>query len=268
MSFSALLTVALAACVSAAPTVTSAYKAVAAASPTVYLAGDSTMAKGGGGTGTQGWGQYLHYSLNIPVVNDAVAGRSARSYTREGRFTTLINTVKSGDFVVIEFGHNDGGSLTPTDNGRSDCAGTTTQTCQTTYNGVAETVKTFPAYLEAAAASLKAKGANVIIASQTPDNTDETGTFVYSPSRFVGYAQTAATASSVTYVDHGAYVAAAYKSRSVAAVNAFYPNDHTHTSPDGAIVVAHAFVKGIVCAKQALYQHVINATSTIEGSCI
>lgn len=83
-----------------------------------------------------GWGQYLGYSLNIPVVNNAVAGRSARSYTREGRFTTIANKVKSGDFVIIEFGHNDGGSLTPTDDGRSDCPGTTTQTCKTTYEYV------------------------------------------------------------------------------------------------------------------------------------
>jgi rhamnogalacturonan acetylesterase len=57
---------------------------------------------------TTGWAQYLGQYLTIPVVNSAIAGRSARSYTDEGRFTTLINTVKSGDFVIIEFGHNDG----------------------------------------------------------------------------------------------------------------------------------------------------------------
>ena len=79
--------------------------------------------------------------------------------------------------MIIEFGHNDGGSLTPTDNGRSDCSGTTTQTSKTTYDGVAETVLTFPAYLEAATKNLTAKGATVIISSQTPENTDETGAF-------------------------------------------------------------------------------------------
>ncbi|TVY38922.1 Rhamnogalacturonan acetylesterase, partial [Lachnellula cervina] len=89
------------------------------------------MAKGGGGTGTEGWGVYLPYSLTLTVVNDAIAGRSARSYTDEGRFTTLANTVSSGDFVIIEFGHNDGGSLTPTDNGRSDCVGSGSETCTT-----------------------------------------------------------------------------------------------------------------------------------------
>src|SRR4051812_34336886 len=61
-----------------------------------------------------GWGVYLPYSLKgITVVNSAIAGRSARSYWDEGRFTTLANSVVSGDFVIIEFGHNDGGSLTP-----------------------------------------------------------------------------------------------------------------------------------------------------------
>lgn len=84
------------------------------------------MALGGGGIGTQGWGQYLQYSFSTTsavVENHAIAGRSARSYTREGRFAALAALVKPGDWVVIEFGHNDGGSPLPPsqDNGRSDC---------------------------------------------------------------------------------------------------------------------------------------------------
>lgn len=107
---------------------------------TLYLAGDSTMASGGGGSGTDGkltsclvisiqlstvigWGQYLaQYLTGITVVNDAIAGRSARSYTEEGRFTTIINTVAKGDYVIIEFGHNDG-SAGAVDNGRQDAVG-------------------------------------------------------------------------------------------------------------------------------------------------
>lgn len=66
----------------------------------IWLAGDSTMAKGGGGTGTEGWGQYLQYSFDKTkylVNNEAVAGRSARSYRREGRFQTIADEVVSGD---------------------------------------------------------------------------------------------------------------------------------------------------------------------------
>ena len=48
---------------------------------TVWLAGDSTMAKAGGGSGTEGWGEYLKYSLTLPVKNNAIGGRSARSCT-------------------------------------------------------------------------------------------------------------------------------------------------------------------------------------------
>jgi rhamnogalacturonan acetylesterase len=82
----------------------------------------------GNGTSTQGWGEYLHYSFDPSVIyvnNSAIAGRSARSYTREGRFEAINNVLQPGDWVVIEFGHNDGGSPYPaaSDNGRGDCPG-------------------------------------------------------------------------------------------------------------------------------------------------
>jgi hypothetical protein len=72
---------------------------------TLYLAGDSTMAKGGGGSlapGTNGWGEYLEPLLtpNITVVNRAIGGRSARSYTREGRFSDIANEVKKGRWGI------------------------------------------------------------------------------------------------------------------------------------------------------------------------
>ncbi|KAF1348577.1 Rhamnogalacturonan Acetylesterase [Delphinella strobiligena] len=236
-----------------------------ATTPTLYMAGDSTMALGGGGTGTQGWGEYIKYSLSIPVVNDAKAGRSARSYTREGRFDTITNTVQSGDFVIIEFGHNDGASNP--DNGRSDCPGSSTEVCTYTYDNAEETVYTFPQYLEWAAANMTAKGATVIISSQTPNNPDETGAFVDSPARFVALAQTAASTADVDYVDHNAYAYQAYKKLSVSAVNAMYPNDHTHTSPEAAALMAQSFIRGLVCGDSTLKSYVVNATSSIEGSC-
>ncbi|KAJ6072199.1 hypothetical protein N7499_010213 [Penicillium canescens] len=195
---------------------------------TIYLAGDSTMAKGGTGSGTAGWGEYVKPYTSLTVANQAVAGRSARSYTREGRFDAIAAVVQSGDWVVIEFGHNDGGSLSTTDNGRTDCGGTGSETCSTTYNGVAETVLTFPAYLEKAAKTFKAKGANVLISSQTPNNPWETGTFTYSPSRFVEYARLAAEVAGVSYVDHGAYVADRFETLGLTTVDSYFPLDHTH----------------------------------------
>lgn len=238
--------------------------------PTVYLAGDSTMAKGGGGSGTQGWGHYLKYSLSVPVVNKAVAGRSARSYTVEGRFKAIADLLVPGDFVVIEFGHNDSGSLKPTDNGRTDCPGAGSETCTSTYDNKAVTVLTYPAYITNAGKLFTAKGAKVIVSSPTPDNPWETGKFSYTPSRFTTYSSASATAigSAAAFVDHGQYAANIFKTLGKTVVDAYYPIGHTHTSPVGADTVAKAFVKGLKCGGSALSRYVKNSTSSIQGSCI
>ena len=135
-------------------------------------------------------------------------------------------------------------------------------------SGVTELVHTFPYYLSTAAKSFIAKGAHVIISSQTPNNPDESGVFVSGPSRFVDLAKTAAKDAKVDYVDHSAYSYAAYKPLSVQTVDGFFPNDHTHTAPKGAELVAKAFVKGLVCGGSLLGNYVKNATDAIEGACL
>jgi len=242
--------------------------AARATTPKVYLAGDSTMALGGGGTSTQGWGVYLPYSLTgVTVVNDAIAGRSARSYTDEGRFTTLAASVVAGDFVIIEFGHNDGGSLSVTDNGRSDCVGAGSETCVSVTGAV---VQTYVTYLTNAAKAIIAKGAHVIISSPTPDNPCETGTCAYTASRFTGYCAdvVANSGSSAAVVDHGQYLANEFIALGVTVVDSYYPIDHTHTSPAGANVVAAQFVKGLLCGGSPLAAYVKNTTASIAGSCL
>lgn len=252
---------------------------------TVYLAGDSTMARGsspimGPSASTllsyhanidQGWGEYLHYSLSLPVVNKAIGGRSSRSYTREGRFDEIVNLVKANDIVVIEFGHNDGGSLSSSDNGRSVCGGAGDETCQTTYNGVKETVHTFPWYLKEAGKKIIAKGGKVIVSSQTPNNPWEGGTFQYSDSRFITYAKDVAASlgSNAFYVDHGRYTANYYQSIGKAATDKLFPQDHTHTSPAGADVVHKTFVKGVQCGGGGFLKGFVkNVTASIPGSCV
>lgn len=239
----------------------------------MHLCGDSTMAQGGGGSGTEGWGQYLQYSFNAAnfvVHNDAIGGRSARSFTREGRFADVADEVQAGDWVVIEFGHNDGGSLTPTDNGRTDCFGDGDQTCETIYDGVSETVLTYPAYYKNAAALFLAKGAKVIMSSPTPNNICETGTCSWGPYRFDYYAwlaaaQSGGTASGVYHVAHGQYAAQAMTNLGASVVNANYPNDHTHTGPYMADIMARSFVLGLKCGTSDLGKAVINSTSSLTG---
>jgi lysophospholipase L1-like esterase len=54
------------------------------------------------------WGTPFAQYMDVSVVNLARGGRSARSYTREGLFAALVEQITPGDYVVIEFGHNDG----------------------------------------------------------------------------------------------------------------------------------------------------------------
>lgn len=76
----------------------------------------------------------------------------------------------------------------------------------------------------------------------------------------------AASNAGVDYVDHGQYTANAFEASGAETVNAYFPNDHTHTSPAGALAVGDAFVRGVLCGKTALTEHVSN--TEVPGSCI
>ncbi|KAK4161408.1 SGNH hydrolase-type esterase domain-containing protein [Cladorrhinum sp. PSN259] len=216
-------------------------------SPKVYLAGDSTMARTN--SPLNGWGEYLSKYITLPVVNKAISGRSARSYTNEGRFTEIEKLVVANDIVVIAFGHNDGGSPnSASDNGRSACPGTGSEVCTSGKTG--EKVYTYNYYMEQATRKLIAKGAKVVISSQTTKNPWQNGVWSgnSAPPRFVDYAKNAARnvgGNNVGFVDHYQSVVKAYQRLGSAAVNAFYPQDYTHTSPAGADVVAQAFVQAV-----------------------
>lgn len=141
------------------------------------------------------------------------------------------------------------------------------QTCVSVTGAI---VQTYPTYLTNAAKAMVAKGAHVIIASPTPDNPCESGTCSYTPSRFTGYCEIVVsnTGSLSAFVDHGQYVANEFIALGATAVDAFYPIDHTHTSPTGATVVAAQFVKGLLCGGSPLAAHVKNTTASIAGSCL
>lgn len=57
-----------------------------------------------------GWGQVLGLffkSGTVTINNAAIGGRSTKSFYVEGRWTTVLGGIKSGEFVLIQFGHND-----------------------------------------------------------------------------------------------------------------------------------------------------------------
>jgi pectinesterase len=81
----------------------------AEAAPLVYLAGDSTMAIKQLDLPERGWGMALNGYFKDPAMiqNHAVNGRSTRSFIDEGRWARIVAALQPGDFVLIQFGHND-----------------------------------------------------------------------------------------------------------------------------------------------------------------
>lgn len=76
----------------------------------LFLAGDSTMAdKPLNGCPETGWGMVLpsYFNENIVIENHARNGRSTRTFISEGRWDFMLARVSKGDYVVIQFGHND-----------------------------------------------------------------------------------------------------------------------------------------------------------------
>lgn len=84
---------------------------------TLFLAGDSTMADKPfrDGNPEKGWGQIipLYFKNGVTVDNHARNGRSTKSFIDEGRWDSLLVRVKKGDYVIIEFGHNDAKADSP-----------------------------------------------------------------------------------------------------------------------------------------------------------
>ncbi|MBA4136933.1 MAG: rhamnogalacturonan acetylesterase [Opitutus sp.] len=89
----------------------SAIAPASAVSPRLHLAGDSTLATKERATPNPeyGWGELLPRYFRDPavVVNHAVNGRSTKSFLDEGRWQKLVSLLAPGDWVIIQFGHND-----------------------------------------------------------------------------------------------------------------------------------------------------------------
>ncbi len=85
--------------------------ATAAEAITIFMIGDSTMADKAviPENPERGWGQLLslYFNSNVTVDNHAAGGRSSKNFRSEGRWDVVLQRIRPGDFVIIQFGHND-----------------------------------------------------------------------------------------------------------------------------------------------------------------
>lgn len=80
-----------------------------AAAETVFLIGDSTVSKFSPPDPRNGWGQVFdqYFPTDVSVKDFAISGRSSKSFFDEGAWTPVAAAIKPGDYVFIQFGHND-----------------------------------------------------------------------------------------------------------------------------------------------------------------
>jgi len=204
--------------------------------PNLFLVGDSTVKSGGAG-GAIGWGERIatHFDTNkINVVNHAIGGRSSRTFFTEGRWTRVLEQMKPGDFVAIQFGHNDGGRIgDPANKNRASVPGTGPETVEDTKaDGSKEQVHTFGWYMARYVADARAKGATVILLSPVPhrDVWENARDFA----SFAQWDQEVAAKGGALYADLTMVVSDAYRKQGAQVVDTYFSDARTHTNEAGA----------------------------------
>src|SRR5450432_2212168 len=138
--------------------------------PVFYIIGDSTV-KNGDGTGKNGqvgWGSVIDVYFDtsrITISNLAIGGRSSRTFITDGRWDKILATLQKGDYVIMQFGHNDGGALDDTARARGTIPGTGEDSTEI-YNPIRkmkETVHSYGWYMRKYVNDAKAKGAIPIV---------------------------------------------------------------------------------------------------------
>ena len=224
--------------------------------PTVFVAGDSTAAKGKG-VEQEGWGvpfaQFFD-PTKINVVNRARGGRSSRTFITEGLWDELLADVKAGDQVLIQFGHNDGGAINEEPPGSTrplrargslPGLGEETQEIDNLVTKKHEVVHTFGWYLRRMIADVQAKGATPILLSPTVRHIWRDGKVERGSGRFRQWSREVAQQAGVPFVDHTRIVADQYQELGEAATGTLFAADHTHTNLAGAEHNAAAVVAGL-----------------------
>jgi lysophospholipase L1-like esterase len=212
--------------------------------PTIFIAGDSTASN----TDRKGWGDpFADYfdESKVTVLNRARAGRSARTFLNEGLWDKIAADLKPGDYVLIQFGHNDGGAPDKPP-ARGDLPGIGNESQELTMpSGNVETVYTFGWYLRKFINDTKARGAHPIVLSLTVRNIWKDGKVERGSGQFAKWSQDVAEAEKVPFVDQTNIIADAFEKMGEAQVKELFPIDHTHTSQQGADLNARLVVAGL-----------------------
>lgn len=223
----------------------------------IFMAGDSTMALkplfknvwdsiAGDSIAEpfpeKGWGQVLpeFFNNNVVVEDYAQNGKSSRTFIEQGWWQKIIDNVQKGDYVVIQFGHNDSAEDRPD-----------------RYTPPADYIKNLTRFVK----EVKQKGGKPIICTSVVRRRfDDKGVFQDSHGEYVGLARTVATKNKVPLIDmyekSKSLLINLGKDESVSLFlhikegeNKNFPNgkiDNTHFREKGAEAMANFFIEGLL----------------------
>ena len=240
--------------------------------PVVFITGDSTVKNADKDeNGMWGWGAVANTVFDetkIAIVNAAMAGRSCRSYLNEGRWEKVYNSLQPGDFVLIQFGHNDIGAI---DKPKYRAAiASAADTCHVyrmqaakedlskqnvidqklksnAQVGSYEVVYSFGWYLKKFIQDVREKGATPILVSLTPRNEWTDGKIERRNDTYGKWYREVAKETGVEFVDLHNITADFLDKKCGKKEKAmkYFNHDHTHTSLLGAKTNAQSIAKGL-----------------------
>ena len=254
----------------------------------IFLCGDSTgKNEDSNPNGMWGWGSQAYTVFDeskCTFINCAKAGRSTRTYLNENRWEEVYRTLRPGDYVLIQFGHNDiGGIDKEKERGVIATAKDTCHVYKSQASGKFEVVYSFGWYLKKMIQDCKEKGAVPVILSLTPRNewhsgNGETNGTLYpvtekkgrqyierrSDNYVVAWDKQIASETGVEFVDIHNISAdvldckcgkAKTPAKAKEKANAYFNHDHTHTSLLGARNNALSLAKGLRLNNSPLTQY-------------
>ncbi|PNG22546.1 rhamnogalacturonan acetylesterase [Streptomyces cahuitamycinicus] len=226
-------------------------------SRTLYIAGDSTAAqKYADAAPETGWGMALPFFLhkNLPVANHAVNGRSSKSFVDEGRLAVILRQIEPGDFLLIQFGHNDEKREDPT--------------------RYTEPWSTYQDHLRRYIDGARARGARPVLATSVERRKfDTAGKALPTHGEYPAAMRALAKEEQVTLLDIQALSIALWQRLGAEETKKYFnwtatEQDNTHFNPPGAIAVARFVARELLRTRVLAPNDLRRLDETIPASWI
>ncbi len=222
--------------------------------PMLFTVGDSTVKnEDSSPDGMWGWGSVISelFDTNrITIENHAMAGRSARTFLDEGRWDKVYNALQPGDYVLIQFGHNDIGDINVGKaRGELIGIGNESQVYKMEATGKNQVIYTYGWYIRKFVRDVQEKGATAIVLSPTPRNIFDNGHIERNEPTLGSWARESAEDTKAYFVDLNRISADKLDNigynEGLREVCEYFNHDHTHTSLKGAHMNAESIAEGL-----------------------